>query len=283
MSEAYLGMKRVPITRVHVPEHIISQIKSAKKDGYRAVQVAFGKPKKNTTKPLKGHLKKLNKAPRHLREIPLEDQEKDLEVGKKLQLTELIKQGDVVSVQGTTKGKGFTGVVKRWGFSTQPKTHGQSDRERAPGSIGQTTGTAHVFKGKKMAGRHGGKAHTVKNAKVVYLDEEKQEVWLTGSVPGNKNSVLALTITNHLDDLPLPHSKQSEKDKKQTIKKQAAEKAEKKQQKKTREKPEEKDEKEDESEKAEKQQEKKDSKIKKPNKEKDNQKEKTQQKEAKKS
>lgn len=215
MTEAYLGEARVAVTRIHIPTHIISQIKTKDKDGYNATQVAFGMDRKHPTKALRGHLKTHKRVPRFIREIaPLEGERA---IGEELDGAELVKKGDIVTVQGTTKGKGFTGVIKRWGFSRQPKTHGQSDRVRAPGSIGQTTGVARVFKGKKMAGRHGGLTRSVKNANVVHVDEEKQEVWLTGAVPGGVGQVVRLTITGHTDNLA-PESETPKQESEQTTK-----------------------------------------------------------------
>lgn len=200
MTEAYLGEVRVPVTKVKIPTHIVSQIKTEEKDGYNTIQVAFGKDRKNPTKAIKGHLKNTKKVPHFIREIPAPKEE--VQVGDQFTLAELIERGDVVSVQGVTKGKGFTGAIKRWGFSRQPKTHGQSDRVRATGSIGQGTGVGRVFKGKKMPGRLGGFTRSVKNSKVIFIDLENSEIWITGAVPGNTGGLIRLTITNHLDNLP---------------------------------------------------------------------------------
>lgn len=200
MTEAYLGEVRVPVTKVKIPTHIVSQIKTEEKDGYKAIQVAFGRDRKNPTKAIKGHLKNTKKVPHFIREIPAPKEE--VQVGDQFTLAELIERGDVVSVQGVTKGKGFTGAIKRWGFSRQPKTHGQSDRVRATGSIGQGTGVGHVFKGKKMPGRLGGFTRSVKNSKVIFIDLENNEIWITGAVPGNTGGLIRLTITKHLDNLP---------------------------------------------------------------------------------
>ncbi len=202
MQATYLGDRRLAVTKVKVFDLVVTQLKTVDRDGYNAIQVAFGSPRRHLSKPLKGHLKKMKQPLSYLREIKVDDPSK-FEVGQVIGLSEIIQPGQVVKVQGTTKGKGFTGVIKRWGFARQPKTHGQSDRTRAPGSIGQTTGVGRVFKGKKMAGRHGQLTHTVKNSKLVYFDPELKEIWLTGSLPGNRQSLLTLTVTGKFD-LPAP-------------------------------------------------------------------------------
>lgn len=147
---------------------------------------------KNITKPLQGHLKSLikdKKAPRYLREVRL-DKEPEYKVGDIISASDIFNKGDVISVSGTSKGKGFAGVVKRWGFAGGPRTHGQSDRERAPGSIGQTTTPGRVFKGKKMAGRMGGERVTVKNLQVISVNPETNEIEILGPVPGIKEGLL---------------------------------------------------------------------------------------------
>jgi large subunit ribosomal protein L3 len=106
---------------------------------------------------------------------------------------DVLKPGDVVSVSGVSKGKGFAGGVKKWGFHGGPRTHGQSDRERAPGSIGQTTTPGRVYKGKKMAGRMGGERTTVTNLHIISINEESSEVEISGQVPGTTGSAITIT------------------------------------------------------------------------------------------
>jgi large subunit ribosomal protein L3 len=174
---------------------VVTQVQTPEKDGYWAVQLGFGERKiKNVTKALQGHLKgaiKDKKAPRFLREVRMPE-DPGLKVGDEVILTDVFKVGDYVAVVGTSKGKGFQGVVKRWGFAGGPRTHGQSDRERAPGSIGQTTTPGRVFKGKKMAGRMGGDRVTIKNLQVISMDPEKGEIELSGAVPGSTGSLVIL-------------------------------------------------------------------------------------------
>jgi len=195
MSQAFVEGTRVSVTWVKAGPCVVTQIKKIAPDGYWAVQLGFKERKlKNTSKPLQGHLKSLikdNKAPRHLREVRL-DSEPEFKVGDVINLTDVFKKGDVVAVTGVSKGKGFAGVVKRWGFHGGPRTHGQSDRERAPGSIGQGTTPGRVYKGKKMAGRMGGEQVSVKNLTVLKV-EENGDIWLSGPVPGFQSGLLQIT------------------------------------------------------------------------------------------
>jgi len=193
MSQTFVEGRRVPVTKVVAGPCVVTQIKKEEKDGYWAVQLGFGEKRiKNITKPLQGHLKSLikdKKAPRFLREVRTE-KEPEYKVGDTISASDIFNKGDVISVSGTSKGKGFAGVVKRWGFAGGPRTHGQSDRERAPGSIGQTTTPGRVFKGKKMAGRMGGEKVTVKNLQVVSVNPETNEIEILGAVPGIKKGLL---------------------------------------------------------------------------------------------
>jgi len=195
MSQAFVEDKRVPVTRVVAGPCVVTQIKRQERDGYWAIQLGFGEKKiKNVTKPMQGHLRgaiKDKKAPRFLREVRL-DKEPELKVGDVVNVSDIFKKGDLVTVTGTSKGKGFAGVIKRWGFAKGPRTHGQSDRERAPGSIGATT-PGRVYKGKKMAGRMGSVTTPVKNLTVVSVNSEKDEVALSGPVPGRPGGLLVIT------------------------------------------------------------------------------------------
>lgn len=182
---------RVPLTRVWVGDNSISQTKTSEKEGYMAVQVAFGKRNK-ISKPLTGHLKKagLKNTPRFLREIRVEDVA-GFENGTVITPEEVLAAGDKVDVVGVSKGKGFAGAVKRWGFHGGPKTHGQSDRHRAPGSIGQGTTPGRVYKGKKMAGRMGSDRVTIKNLEIAEV--KNGEVLIKGLIPGPKGNVVMIT------------------------------------------------------------------------------------------
>jgi len=193
MGQTFVEGRRVPVTKVVAGPCVVTQIKKEDKDGYWAVQLGFGEKRiKNVTRPMQGHLRgviKEQKAPRFLREIRLEN-EPTFKVGDIVSASEIFKVGDIIQVTGTSKGKGFAGVVKRWHFAGGPRTHGQSDRERAPGSIGQTTTPGRVLKGKKMAGRMGGERVTLKNLQIVSVNPETNEVEISGPVPGVTGGLL---------------------------------------------------------------------------------------------
>jgi large subunit ribosomal protein L3 len=181
----------IPITLVEAGPCYVTQVRNINRDGYEAVQLGFGeqKPKRLTGGQL-GHLKKSGAPPlRILREFRVKGSE--LKEGDTLSV-EVFELGDMVDVVGTSKGKGFAGAMKRWNFKGGPKTHGQSDRQRSVGSIGATTGTARVFKGKKMPGRMGTDRVTSENIKVVLLDAERHLIGLHGSVPGAKGGIVQI-------------------------------------------------------------------------------------------
>lgn len=186
-SQTFVEGFRIPVTKVMAGPCVVTQIKKMDKDGYWAVQLGFSSKKaKNTSKPLQGHLKetaKDKKFSRYLQEVKL-DKEPEFKVGDVVTVSDIFKRGDVVAVSGTSKGKGFAGVVKRHHFRGGPRTHGQSDRERAPGSIGQTTTPGRVYRGKRMAGRMGGERVTVKNLHIISVNGESGEIEISGQVPG---------------------------------------------------------------------------------------------------
>lgn len=188
--------QRIPVTLIKAGPCPVVQIKTPKKDGYFAYQLGFGE-KKRPLKPILGHSQKggLKIVPRYLQEVRSESNgsdQRELKPGEVIKVGEVLKVGDKVQVTGTAKGKGFAGVVKRWGFAGGPRTRGQSDRERAPGSIGSTTTPGRVYKGKKMAGRMGGQKVTIKNLEVVEVEGEKNLLVLKGLVPGAKRSLLLI-------------------------------------------------------------------------------------------
>lgn len=184
MSQTYEDAKRVPITVVQAGPCVVTQIKKADKDGYWAVQIGFGNRKpKNTSKALQGHFKASNSLPHFIKEIRVTE-EPELKVGDKISLEQIFTLGDSVNVTGISKGKGFAGAIKRWGFHGGSKTHGQSDRHRAPGSIGQGTTPGRVYKGKHMAGRMGSDQVTLENLKIAGIDQEKGLLSISGSIPG---------------------------------------------------------------------------------------------------
>lgn len=166
----------------------VTQIKTVDRDGYDAVQIGFEETTK-LTKPQIGHLKSVPRL-RHLREVPREESA-DLEVGQKLDVS-LFTPGDLVDVAAASKGRGFAGVVRRYGFAGGPKTHGQSDRWRAPGSIGAGTTPGRVFKGTRMAGRMGAERVTVRNLEVLAVDPERNLLALKGAVPGGYGTLVTI-------------------------------------------------------------------------------------------
>lgn len=189
MGEAYIGHTRVAVTKIALMPMTVSQLKTVEKDGYASAQVAFDTPNKKSNKALLGHLKPSKAVAKRMKEVHVEG----LEIGAVISPADHISVGTIVNIQGTSKGKGFAGVMKRWNFAGGPRTHGQSDRGRAPGSIGQGTTPGRVHKGKKMAGRMGSDTKTVKNAVVVYFDPSSNIAWVTGPVPGTVSGIVRLT------------------------------------------------------------------------------------------
>jgi large subunit ribosomal protein L3 len=180
----------VPVTVIEAGPCYVTQIKTEERDGYRAIQLGFGEVKpKRLTAGQQGHLKRGDLPMlRHLRELSVKA-ETDYQVGQKITV-DIFQVGERVDVVGKSKGRGFAGTIKRHGFHRQPRTHGQSDRERAPGSIGATTGTARVFKGKRMAGRMGNARVTSQNLLVALVEPERNLLAVRGSVPGPKGGLV---------------------------------------------------------------------------------------------
>lgn len=202
-SQAYTPEgKLIPVTSILTGPCVVVNIKSEDKDGYNAVQLGLGARRIITvTKPQLGNLKKAGlekKPPRFLREVRLSDLSNlgDLKLGIEIKIEDVFAAGDTVQVTGISKGKGFQGVVKRHHFKGGPRTHGQSDRERAPGSIGSTTTPGRVYKGKRMAGRMGNDRVTIKNLKVIAVDGEKNILTISGLVPGGRNALLIIKKTS---------------------------------------------------------------------------------------
>ncbi len=183
----------IPVTLIQAGPCTVTQIKTDEKDGYEAVQVGYGERKpKHTTKPLLGHFDSAGvSAQKVLAEF-------DKVPGFKYKTGQafhvgLFQEGDYVSVSGTSKGKGFTGVIKRHNFSRQKKTHGTGHTERAPGSIGQASDPSRVFPGMKMAGHHGNSKVTVENLEIVKIDQENNQMLVKGAVPGAKNGTIIIS------------------------------------------------------------------------------------------
>ena len=212
----------IPVTVILAGPCWITQVKSEDTDGYSAVQLGFEeigadiddeearerKIERRMTKPRRGHLGLLEPSAKHperkrfanpvpalryLREFRVNDID-GFEEGQKITV-EVFEEGERVDVVGTSKGKGFAGTIKRHNFKRQPKTHGQSDRERAPGSIGATSTPGRVFKGTRMAGRMGGNRVTSQNLEVVVIDADRNLLAVKGSVPGAKGGLVTVSPT----------------------------------------------------------------------------------------
>jgi len=185
---------RLVVTKIKSTPLTITQIKSIDKDGYWSIQCALGKKsKKSLSKPLLKHLKKakLKNAPKFIREIRVSE-EPTLKIGDQIKASDVLSPGDKVKVAGTSKGRGFTGVMKRWGFKGGPRTHGQSDRPRAIGSIGQRSDPGRVWKGKKMAGHSGAARITVKNLQVLEVNDDTNLLTIKGTVPSFNTALLEI-------------------------------------------------------------------------------------------
>lgn len=184
--------KVIPVTIVEAGPCKVTQVKTVEKDGYSAVQLGFDeKKRKNTKKPLKGHFKNANTEPlRRLKEFRLLEDVPSL--GDEIKV-DIFAVGDSIKVSGKSIGKGFAGVIKRHGFAgVGGTTHGQSNRLRAPGSIGQSAYPSRVIKGMRMAGHYGNVRKTISGLKVVKIDAEKNLLFVSGSVPGAVNGYLEI-------------------------------------------------------------------------------------------
>ncbi|MES2764341.1 MAG: 50S ribosomal protein L3 [Bacteroidota bacterium] len=182
----------IPCTVIEAGPCPVTQIRTQKVDGYTAVQLGYGDvTAKHVTKPVAGQYKKSNTTPkRYLREF--RDMQKEYNLGDILTV-EIFAKGDKVKISGTGKGKGFQGVMKRHHFSgVGGTTHGQSDRQRAPGSIGSSSYPSRVFKGMKMAGRMGGKRISIRNLEIIQAIPESNLLLIKGSIPGTPNSIIEI-------------------------------------------------------------------------------------------
>jgi large subunit ribosomal protein L3 len=178
----------VAVTVVEAGPCLVTQVKTIEKDGYEAVQLGFGHAKRLNS-PERGHLKGLENV-KHLHEFRVDDIA-EVAVGQHVG-ADLFKSGDFVDVTAVSKGRGFAGVVRRHGFHGGPKTHGQSDRHRSPGSIGSTTTPGRVLKGLRMAGQMGSKQVTVRGLKVVDVNPDRGVLLLNGSVPGPRTGLVTV-------------------------------------------------------------------------------------------
>lgn len=189
--------QNVAVTVIEAGPCVVTQVKTQETDGYKAVQLAFGEKKeKNTPNAMVGHFKKANTTPkRSLVEFrDFSDEFAGIaELGKEVKIADVFVEGDFLDVVGTSKGKGFQGVVKRHGFNgVGGQTHGQHNRLRAPGSMGNASFASRVIKGKRLPGRMGGERVKNTNLKVVKIIAEQNLILVSGSIPGAKNSTIIL-------------------------------------------------------------------------------------------
>jgi large subunit ribosomal protein L3 len=179
------------VTVIEAGPCIVTQVKSVENDGYLGVQLGWEEVKEDRlTQPERGHLRK-KKLPlvRHLREVDVDESGDSPKLGDRLDVS-LFAAGEIIDVIGTSKGKGFAGVMKRHNFRGGKRTHGQSDRQRHPGSIGPGSTPGRVFKGTRMAGRMGNARVTVQNLRIVSIDAERNLIMVKGAVPGPTNSMV---------------------------------------------------------------------------------------------
>lgn len=182
------------VTAIEVDPCVITQIKTEQNDGYDAVQLSsIDKKEKNTTRPVKGHFDKAGSSPKKYVKEFRDFIPEGFDLGDELSVEDVFEVGSKVDVAGYTKGRGFTGVMKRHNFhGVGESTHGQADRQRAPGAIGNASDPARVFKGKKMAGRSGNERRTEKNLTVAEILADSNIILVTGSIPGPKGRVVEI-------------------------------------------------------------------------------------------
>ncbi len=185
--------ENIPVSVIQAGPCVVVQIKTKNNDGYRAIQVGYSnKEQKKTNNPMMGHFKKAKVEPKnYLMEFPLRKDQK-IKIGQVIDV-DIFKEGDVVNISGYSKGKGFAGVVKRYGFHGGPKSHGKSDQLRAGGSIGQSSDPSRVWPGMKMPGHMGNKKVLIKNLKVVSVDKDTHHLYIKGPIPGPRNGIVVVT------------------------------------------------------------------------------------------
>lgn len=186
--------RNIPCTVIQVGPCVVTQVKTIDTDKYNAVQLAFDEAKeKNVTKPMKGHFAKAGTTPKR-KLVEFRDFDAvQKKLGEEIRVEEVFQEGDIVNAVGISKGKGFQGVVKRHGFGgVGQRTHGQHNRERAPGSIGASSFPSRVFKGMRMAGRMGGTRVKIRNLEVLRIFPEKNLMLVKGAVPGHKGAYVIL-------------------------------------------------------------------------------------------
>lgn len=193
MSQVFKEQEVIPVTVLKAGPCVVTQLKEMDRDGYQAVQLGYREIKQEKANlPMRGHFRKANCEPqKYLAEVKLEPG--DYQPGQKIRV-DIFQEGDKADVTGISKGKGFAGVVKRWGFHGGPASHG-ARFHRAPGAIGQCATPSRVFKGKKMPGRMGGERVTVQNLTIVGVDSENDLLLVKGAVPGARGSIVLVEET----------------------------------------------------------------------------------------
>ena len=178
----------IPVTVIEAGPCVVTQVKTKETDGYEAIQLGYGDVKRRN-KPEAGHLKD-SRLSRYLREVTTDDTS-EFTVGQTIGV-DIFQAGEKIDVIGKSKGRGFAGTMKRWDFGGGPRTHGQSDRARAPGSIGGGTTPGKVYKGLKMSGHMGNRRITVKGLEIVEIDAERNLLMIKGGIPGATNSLVQI-------------------------------------------------------------------------------------------
>ena len=208
MSQAWSeDGKRLPITKLKVSDNVVLSKKETQ-DKQMTLEIGYGPKKlKNVSKPLRSKIEKsgFSFGVKQIKGIKLSSKETEnlLEAGQTLALTDILTVGDIVEIQGSTKGRGFAGAIKRHGFHGGPKTHGQSDRARAVGSIGSGTTPGRIWKGKRMPGHYGCETKTVSGLVIVYIDSVNNELWVNGPVPGYRTSTVRISKTGKTKEIKL--------------------------------------------------------------------------------
>jgi large subunit ribosomal protein L3 len=214
MTSAYDARgRRVAITKVAISPNFVTQVKTVEKDGYSSVQIAMGS-KKSVKNPQKGHFKKAGVAEnlRYVKETRTSDDE-NLTAGTEIAINKVLRKGDEVKVTGTEKGRGFQGGVRRHGFhGVGMRTHGQSDRQRAPGSIGTGTTPGRVLKGKRMAGHMGNETATTMGLEVIAVSKAEGVVSIKGSIPGPYGGLVKITKTGVIKGYVAPPEEKEDED-----------------------------------------------------------------------
>lgn len=185
----------IPVTAIEAGPCWVTQIKTKKHEGYDAIQLGFGSPSSSgVTKPIQGHFDKSGVKPKRLVKEFRVDKDNDYRLGQEVKV-DIFEPGEYVDVAGSSIGKGFAGVIKRWGFAGGPASHGAHKWHRRPGSIGSSASPSRVFKGKKMPGRMGGEKVTVQGLRIVSVDPQRNLLLVKGAVPGAKGGYLVITRT----------------------------------------------------------------------------------------